>query len=245
MVNKDWFKDWFNSPYYHLLYQSRNEEEAHQFIQRLIDRFALNSGLKIIDIACGKGRHSKFISSLGFDVTGIDLSDESIEYAKKDTSSTLHFARHDMREVFKENYFDVALNLFTSFGYFENEDENKKAIQSMAANLVSNGYLVIDFLNVKKAISNLPVQEVKTFDGISFNINKFLANGYITKEIQFVDEEKHYNYTEYVKDIRLSQFQQYLKEAGLEILHTFGDYLLNTFDENKSDRLILICKKIS
>jgi SAM-dependent methyltransferase len=243
MINKEWFKDWFDSPYYHLLYQSRDEEEAHHFIKRLIDRFSLKRGLKIIDIACGKGRHSKFISTLGFDVTGIDLSAESIAYAQKDESSRLHFARHDMREVFEPSYFDVALNLFTSFGYFENEDENKKAIQSMAGNLVNNGYLVIDFLNVKKVISNLPVKEAKTIEGITFNINKFLAKGYITKEIEFSDEDEQYHFTEYVKDIRLSQFQEYLNESGLEILHTFGNYHLEPFEENNSDRLILICKK--
>ncbi|NBG66495.1 class I SAM-dependent methyltransferase [Acidiluteibacter ferrifornacis] len=243
MVDKEWFKEWFDSHYYHLLYQSRDEKEAHQFIQRLIGRFALKKGLKIIDIACGKGRHSKFISTLGFDVTGIDLSAESITYAQKDENKNLHFARHDMREVFRPNYFDVALNLFTSFGYFESEEENKKAIQAMADNLVRQGHLVIDFLNVKKVIKTLPVKEQKTIENITFNIEKFLANGYITKEIAFDDEGRAFHFTEYVKNIQLHQFQEYLNLSGLEIIHTFGDYHLNSFDETTSDRLILICKK--
>ncbi len=243
MIKENWFKDWFNSPYYHLLYSNRDDNEAESFIKKLIDNFSLSSHLQIIDIACGKGRHSKFISSLGYEVTGIDLSEESILEAKKDETNQLHFAQHDMREVYKKNFYDIALNLFTSFGYFATEAENQKAVTAMAANLKDGGFLVIDFLNVHKVLAQLPIQEEKNIKNIHFKIDKYLKNNFITKDIYFKDNETEYNFTEYVKNINLEQFEKYLLAAGMKIEFIFGNYQLQPFDKNDSDRLILISRK--
>ena len=97
MAQPAWFKDWFNSHYYHLLYQHRDEEEANRFIHTLINYLQPQKGSKMVDIACGKGRHSKALADMGFDVTGIDLSLASIEFAKQDENEHLHFYQHDMR----------------------------------------------------------------------------------------------------------------------------------------------------
>lgn len=244
MIKEDWFKEWFDSKYYHILYKNRDEEEAQHFMRRLMEQFNIQSGLKVIDIACGKGRHSTFINSLGFDVTGIDLSPESIAFANKNTTSTLRFERHDMREVYLDQQFDIALNLFTSFGYFKDEEDNQKAINAMAGNLKTNGHLVIDFLNVSKVIPNLPSEEFKTIDGIEFDIKKSLKNNFINKDIDFNDNGKHFHFTEHVKNISKETFTEYLEKAGLELIHLFGDYQLNEFDEQTSDRLILISRKV-
>lgn len=243
MIKENWFKDWFNSPYYHLLYSNRDDNEAEQFIKKLIDNFHLSTNLQIIDIACGKGRHSKFISSLGYEVTGIDLSEESINEAKKEENSQLHFAQHDMREVYKKGYYDIALNLFTSFGYFATEEENQKAVSAMAANLKDGGFLVIDFLNVHKVLAELPLNEEKHIGNIHFKIDKYLKNNFITKDIYFEDKSINFHFTEYVKNINLEQFEKYLWNAGMKIEFIFGDYQLNPFDKNLSDRLILISRK--
>src|SRR5690606_19509388 len=108
----------FNSPYYHQLYYKRDEEEAAEFISRLIAHQNPAPGSKMLDVACGKGRHSIQMADKGFDVTGIDLSEESIEEALQKEADNLHFYRHDMRLPFWINYFDYAYNFFTSFGYF-------------------------------------------------------------------------------------------------------------------------------
>tara|TARA_R110002049_G_scaffold302495_2_gene495421 strand:+ start:5425 stop:6159 length:735 start_codon:yes stop_codon:yes gene_type:complete len=243
MIKEDWFKEWFDSEYYHILYKSRDKIEAQEFMRRLMEQFNIRPGLKVIDIACGKGRHSTFINSLGFDVTGIDLSPESIAFAKQNETNSLRFQRHDMRDQFKENHFDIALNLFTSFGYFKDDEENQKSINAMASNLKPGGHLVIDFLNVDKVIPTLPNEEFKTIDGITFDINKSLSNGFITKIIDFEDNGDKYHFTEYVKNISKKTFISYLEKADLELIHIFGDYQLGDFDESESDRLILISRK--
>ena len=75
---KDWFKDWFNSPYYHLLYKNRDDNEARSFMDVLLQKLNMKEGSCILDLACGKGRHSKYLNEKGFDVTGVDLAKESI-----------------------------------------------------------------------------------------------------------------------------------------------------------------------
>ena len=123
-----WFANWFDSPYYHLLYKNRDEEEAEHFIDNLIAQLQLKKGSRIIDIACGKGRHATYFHKKGMYVVGVDLSANSIAKAKENEKENLQFAVHDMREIFKKNYFDIATNLFTSFGYFDNNEDEQEAI---------------------------------------------------------------------------------------------------------------------
>jgi 2-polyprenyl-3-methyl-5-hydroxy-6-metoxy-1,4-benzoquinol methylase len=118
-MQQPWFKDWFNSPYYHQLYFNRDEQEAAAFIDKLIDYLKPLPGSTMLDVACGKGRHSIQLANNGFDVTGIDLSDDSINEALQSETAQLHFYRHDMRLPFWINYFNYAFNFFTSFGYFK------------------------------------------------------------------------------------------------------------------------------
>ena len=119
MEQRDWFESWFGSPYYKVLYQNRDEYEAQEFVEKLVDYLQPMAGSKMLDIACGRGRHSRFLASKGFDVTGIDISFDSIAYAKQFEGDNLHFYQHDMRLPSWINYFDYAFNFFTSFGYLE------------------------------------------------------------------------------------------------------------------------------
>ncbi|MFS8082300.1 MAG: class I SAM-dependent methyltransferase, partial [Ginsengibacter sp.] len=114
--NSPWFKEWFNSPYYHKLYFNRDKVEAADFINRLVGYLNPPADSKMLDMACGKGRHSIQLASKGFDVTGVDLSEDSILSAKKFENNHLHFFVHDMRLPFWINYFDYGFNFFTSFG---------------------------------------------------------------------------------------------------------------------------------
>ena len=133
----DWFKNWFNSKYYHILYRNRDEQEAVFFLNKIINHIKLKKG-KVLDVACGKGRHAKYLNKIGFNVVGIDLSKNSIDLANKHENEKLKFYVHDMRNVFKENEYNLVTNLFTSFGYFErkeNNDEYLSATQGPSNNI--------------------------------------------------------------------------------------------------------------
>jgi len=238
-----WFADWFDSPYYHSLYKNRDEREAQIFIDNLIDYLQIPKGSKLIDIACGKGRHAKYFNQKGMDVVGVDLSLNSIKTAKKDENKNLQFSLHDMRENYQEDTFDVVTNLFTSFGYFENNKDEQKAINAMASNLKKEGLLIIDFMNAKKVIANLVLNEQKRIDGIQFDIIRQVKDGYILKDICITDGKEQQQFQEKVKAITLADYSELIANAELKIIDIFGNYKLDDFDEEISDRLILICKK--
>ena len=238
-----WFENWFDSPYYHTLYKNRDEREAQVFIDNLIDYLQIPKGSKLIDIACGKGRHAKYFNQKGMDVVGVDLSPNSINTAKKDENKNLQFSVHDMRENYQEETFDVVTNLFTSFGYFEDNKDEQKAINAMASNLKEEGLLIIDFMNAKKVIDHLVLNEQKTIDGIQFEITRQVKDGYILKDIRITDGEEQQQFQEKVKAITLADYSEFITNAGLKIIDIFGNYKLDNFDEEISDRLILICKK--
>ena len=237
----NWFAAWFDTPYYHILYKDRNYREAQLFMDNLTHYLNLPEKAKVLDLACGKGRHSIYLNQLGFDVLGVDLSENSIEEAKKNTNDHLHFRVHDMREPFDEK-FDAIFNLFTSFGYFENEEDNLKTLIAIKESLSEYGFAVIDFMNVTNVIAHLVPEETKTVDGIDFNIKRFYIDGYIYKEIGFQDKGEKFHFTEKVKALTLPDFQQLMEEAGIFLLDTFGDYKLKKFHKTESERLIMIFK---
>ena len=238
-----WFAHWFDSQYYYTLYKNRDEKEAQVFIDNLIDYLQIPKGSKLIDIACGKGRHAKYFNKKGMDVVGVDLSQNSINTAKKDENKNLQFSVHDMRENYQGDVFDVVTNLFTSFGYFENNKDEQKAINAMANNLKKEGILIIDFMNTKKVIANLVLNEQKTINNIQFDITRQVKDGFILKDIRITDGKEQQQFQEKVKAITLADYSEFITNAGLKIIDIFGNYKLDNFDEKISDRLILICKK--
>ena len=238
-----WFENWFDSPYYHILYKDRDYKEAEVLISNLINFLKPNTNAKLLDLACGAGRHSVFINQMGYDVTGVDLSQNSIDTAKAHQNDTLHFDTHDMREVYQKNSFNYIFSMFTSFGYFDNKADNIKMLKSVNAGLKENGTFVLDFLNVTTVIKNLVPNEEKIEQGTTFKLTRELADGYIRKNIEFNTPEKAYSFYEKVEALTLADFELLFNEANLKIVHTFGSYQLDAFDANTSDRLIIIAKK--
>ena len=229
-AQKDWFTSWFNTPYYHILYKHRDDTDAKIFMQNITKFLALKKEAHLLDLACGKGRHSVFLNSLGYQVTGVDLSKNSISFAQKFANKTLQFNVHDMRDAFTNQY-DAIFNLFTSFGYFVEDTEDIKVLKNIKNGLQKNGIAVIDFLNVVTLNDNFAKNEYQTIDGIEFHIHKKIENGFILKEISFEADGESHLYVEKVKHIDAEKFEAYFKEVGLEIQHTFGDYQLSPLNE--------------
>jgi SAM-dependent methyltransferase len=236
-----WFSSWFDTPYYHILYKDRNYREAQVFMDNLTHYLNLPEKAKVLDLACGKGRHSIYLNQLGFDVLGADLSENSIAIANKNANETLHFKVHDMRDSFEEKY-DAIFNLFTSFGYFENDEDNLTTLKAIKESLSEYGFAVIDFMNVAQVLKTLVPEETKTVDDINFHIKRYLKDGHICKEIDFEDKGQSFHFTEKVKALTLQDFETLMEEAGIYLLDIFGDYKLKKFHKTESERLIMIFK---
>ncbi len=235
----DWYASWFNTPYYHVLYKDRDHSEAESFMAHLVSYLNLPENAKVLDLACGKGRHSIYLNSLGFNVTGLDLSEKSITYAKQFENEHLQFRVHDMSKPYHEQ-FDAVFNLFTSFGYFDNEEDNLNTLKAIKSNLNDNGIAVIDFMNVDYVINNLVEKNTKVRQGIEFTEQRSVSNGFIIKDIYFKDQEKEFQYQERVKAFTLNDFKLLFEESGLTLLEIFGDYKLNKFLPENSERLIML-----
>ena len=235
----EWFASWFDTSYYHILYKHRDDTEAQEFIKNIVNLLTIKKEEKLLDLACGKGRHSIFLNKLGYNVVGADLSKNSINIAKKFENERLRFIEHDMRSSLQHKY-DVILNLFTSFGFFEDDNEDIKILKNIKNGLKTDGIAIIDFMNAKKVINNLVPEEVQKIDGITFNLSRYVKNGFVIKEINFDADGENHTYFEKVKCLDLTKINLYLDSVGFKIKHTFGNYQLDAFNENTSDRLILV-----
>lgn len=245
MPENPWYVEWFNSPFYYKLYSDRNETEATNFVKKLLHYLNPPEGSRMLDVACGRGRYSKVLADMGFDVTGTDLSPSSIEYAKQFEHENLKFFVHDLRLPFWINYFDYVFNFFSSFGYFRTRREHEDAIRTICQGLKENGTLVIDFLNVHHSEKKLLTEEVKQLDGTVYHIHRWEDDSHFFKKIRVEDPKisQPLEFTEELTKLSLKDFTDMLSNRGMQIQSIFGDYQLNTYDIQKSPRLIIVSKK--
>lgn len=240
---KEWFATWFDTHYYHVLYAHRDDQEAELFISNLLRFLEVDKAkASLLDLACGKGRHSIYMNKLGFNTMGVDLSAQSIAHAKQFENDQLRFQVQDMREPLPEKFSHI-FNLFTSFGYFDSIEENQKVMQAIQSMTTENGILVIDYLNAHKTVKNLVKSENKTINNIQFDIERKADKNHVYKYIDVTDGEVKARYMERVQLLKIEDFETLLKQIGYRITNSFGDFDLNPFDSEKSDRLILIAQK--
>jgi SAM-dependent methyltransferase len=247
MAEKPWYKDWFNSPFYHKLYFQHDEQEARAFLAALIQHLQPAPASIVLDVGCGRGRHSRILAGMGFDVTGVDISFDSLRYAREFESDQLHFYFHDMRLPFWGNYFHLAFNLFTSFGYFRTRREHDDSIRTIAKSLRPGGHFVIDYLNVHFSEDHIVPNEKKEIDTTRFEIHRWNDEQHFYKKITITDPSlpSALEFTEKVAKFSLGDFTDMLSFQGLQVVQVFGDYSLKPYDVRKSPRMIVVAKKSS
>lgn len=242
---KEWFEDWFSSPYYDLLYSHRDEEEAAFFLNQLLQHIHLPPNAKIWDLACGKGRHATFLAGKGYQVIGTDLSEPFITYAQQLTRPGLTFIRQDMREVPPAKDFDLVVNLFTAFGYFPNHSDDLLVLQQIYSGLKPGGILILDYLNVHLAIEKMLAQEEQRKGDLIIRIQRKLDQNRIVKQMEIRDNGETHFYKESILCLSESDFQLLFSKANLHILECWGDYQGNAFNLQTSSRMIWIVQKPS
>ena len=240
----EWFASWFDSFYYHKLYAHRDETEAARFLDGLIAHLKPRRGARVLDLGCGAGRHSKYLASKGFRVTGLDLAASSISEARKIERPHLHFLQHDMRVPFGRNAFDYVFNFFTSFGYFEEPGEHVAVVRNMARSLRQGGVLVLDYLNVRYAEATLTSDEVKEIDGVTYRLTRRTDARHFFKRIVIEDGNgEPPEFVERVAKFTLQDFERMFGRHHLSIEDVHGDYRLSPYDSVTSPRMILVARK--
>lgn len=242
-MKKEWFSEWFGSPYYPILYGNRDDSEAQRFIEKVTAFLNIKPQAKVLDLACGRGRHALALYLMGFEVRGWDISAESIEKANMYANPHLQFDVLDMRNHFPEKDFDAIFNLFTSFGYFESLAENQLVLNNISNALAQEGKWVLDFFNPHHVRKILKPFEIKTLQNVDFHISKSIENGFVHKNIHIVDGDSSFDFAEKVQLIEKEAFEEMFERANLQVLATWGEYDGTPFDAENSTRLIFIGEK--
>lgn len=244
-----WYKKWFSNKFYLELYQHRDEEDARWMINLLQRSISVNTKSRVLDIACGSGRHSLELARRGFEVTGFDLSEFLINEAKKGLKESVEkdlkvkFIIKDMRYFnFKES-FDIAVNIFTSFGYFDNDEENFRVIKNVSDSLKKGGYFVFDFINKKYLEKNIVPYSIDRKGKFTIKQNRRIENDFVIKEISIKKGKVELEFNEVLRLYSLNEFKKVFESYKLRIQSIYGDYSGNKFNLNKSQRLIIIAKK--
>jgi SAM-dependent methyltransferase len=243
MAKELWYKEWFDTEYYHLLYNNRNDKEAADFIRAISDYLNLEAGISVADIACGKGRHTRVLAELGFMAHGYDLSEKNIAFAKAQKTAGTKYFVHDMRKAFDKNNFSVAFNLFTSFGYFDSALEDFESVANIFDMIEARGFFVQDYINAFPFIKNMPASGQETRGDVVFDYQKNYDGVFIHKSIDVSDRGEVHRFEEKIKVYTQEKLCDIHNRAGFEVVEVFGDYNLSAFDAAKSPRIVVVSKK--
>ena len=242
------------------IYGHRNEKEAQKaypLLARILNRTDSEdkSSLMILDLACGAGRYAILLASEGYRVTGVDLSrpllDEALkkwnDLSKGNKGGTLELVRSDMRKLPFRKSFNLIINMFTSFGYFESDSENERVIKTISDHLVTDGNFVIDYLNRDSVIANLQEESESRVGEYSIVQHRWLTedNKRVEKKVEVLDVsgDNVLSYTESVRMYTFSQMKAMIEKYSLEIMDVSGDYNGSKFSES-SPRLIIAGRKV-
>lgn len=240
---RNWFENWFDSPLYEQLYAHRDQEDALQLARFIARHCPPTQYPRMLDLACGRGRHSLNFARMGYTLTGLDLSPNALQKATHNAVAEqleINFVLGDMRQALTET-FDVIVNLFTSFGYFADDAENEAVIYALAEMIEPEGVIWIDFLNSEYVSRQFIPYDEGQLTEWKYWIKRWIEDGAIQKEIHLVqpssgDEQL---FREYVRLYDRDWFIRVLAKHRLILLQTYGDYTGSPYRPSTSPRLLM------
>jgi cyclopropane fatty-acyl-phospholipid synthase-like methyltransferase len=243
---KEWYKDWFSSKDYLDVYRHRNSEDTERLVNLILSKVALNPNAKVLDAACGAGRHAIKFAEKGFNVTAFDLSKTLLQIGINEARSrnvSIDFQNSDIRTFASNLKFDLVLSLFTSFGYFESDDENFIFPQNAYYMLNNNGYYILDYFNKNYVEENLVEESERKVNQKEILENRFIENDRVIKRISIREENQNNEYVESVKLYSFEQLEERFESIGYNTVNVFGDYLGNPFKNESSEICIIFFQK--
>jgi len=239
---KEWFQEWFNSEEYLNVYRHRDEEDAEKILDLILDKTKITTRSFVLDAACGAGRHSISLSSKGYNVIGFDLSKTLLRKAKIDASEkniNLNLICADIRKVYFNRKFDIVLNLFTSFGYFNTDKENFLFPENIYNSMNCNGVYVFDYLNKEFLLNNLVHESIRDIGGRQITEKRKFKGERIIKEIEIKSKGKINSFFESVHLYDAEFIIEQFEKIGFRTGQIFGDYEGHPFEKEISPRLII------
>jgi SAM-dependent methyltransferase len=230
-----WYQEWFGEEYLEL-YAHRDDAEARRHIEFFRTHCGVIHG-PVLDLACGSGRHLLELEQAGYGVVGVDLSWALLRTARKERGE-LDLVRSDMRTLpFRERQFGAMVSFFTSFGYFEAEEDNMLVVSELARVAENSAFFLFDYLNVERERRGLVARETRRLDGREIEIERWFdeATHSFNKRI-CIDGR---SYLERVRGYDLDEITMMFSSAGFSIHRAHGDFDGSAYD-GESPRLILV-----
>jgi SAM-dependent methyltransferase len=244
----EWFEEWFRSDFYMKLYSHRDAEEAEACVDLILGSTGLSAPrseqVAALDLACGPGRHAIALAERGCRVTAVDLSPTLLAYAEsqaRQAGMPIRFIRSDMREISFDREFDLVLQLFTSFGYFDEHSDDARVLNRVRASLHGGGYYALDLINEQHLRRTLVPVSIKHLDGIEVREERRIDNGRVEKRITI--PRAGGGTREFAESVQLyspETIEGMLYDAGLSPVHWFGDYNGAPYDPDRSTRMLVI-----
>lgn len=236
----EWYEKSFGEDYL-IVYKHRDYGGARKEVDQMIAWLGLPTGSKVLDLCCGMGRHSLALAEEGYEVTGVDLSEVLLREARSQIGAEkVAWIRSDMRDLPLDGGFDAVVNLFTSFGYFEKDEEQVKVLREIYRLLKPGGKFVIDFLNPAYVIRHLVPHSTREDGENLIDESRRIEDGYVKKDILLTtkNDPTPRQYHECVKLYSLEEFREMIEEAGLQLEAVHGSYEDEVYDAERSTRMI-------
>ncbi len=215
----EWFRQWFGEEYLQL-YAHRDDAEAERAVRLLQTVLPWQAGWRVLDVGCGAGRHARALEAAGARCIGLDLSASLLQRARQVTRAPL--VRADMRALpVRPRSMDLTVNLFTSFGYFERDEEHAVALREMAATVRQGGWFVLDFLHAATVRSTLVPGPRSIGPGTTGERRLSRDGRFVCKIVKLADGRR---LEERVRLFAPGELQSLLRESGVTVVREFGDY---------------------
>jgi SAM-dependent methyltransferase len=217
----EWFEEWFGEEYLQL-YPHRDAAEAGRAVDLILGRVGFVPGWRVLDVACGAGRHARAFEAAGARCVGLDLSAALLRAARRVPAAPL--VRADMRALpIRPGSMDLTVNLFTSFGYFEHDAEHATALGEMVSTLRPGGWFVIDFLNPPAVRARLVPRESQRLNGTPIEVERSVSpdGRYVCKTIRTGSGRR---FTERVRLFGAGEIEAMLGATGVTVRERYGDY---------------------
>lgn len=247
--DQDWFEEWFRSDFYLKLYSHRDQEEAQACVDLILTATGLHPGtdspMQALDLAAGPGRHAIVLAQRGFNVTAVDLSPTLLGVAERgahEAGVTIEFVRSDMREIDFTDRFDLVLQLFTSFGYFEDRSDDALVLQRVRGAIRDGGYYALDLINEQHLRRTLVRENLRALGNLMVREERRITEGRIEKTITIPHGDGRRQFMESVRLYSPETIDCMLRSAGFEPALWFGDYSGAPYDPETSERMLVISR---
>ncbi len=238
-ADQPWYQKWFNEDYLKL-YQKRDTNDAKMQIELVLNTIKPDLKNTLLDLACGEGRHLSILNKYGYKVFGLDLSENLINSGRRKYGKQ-KFIIGDIRNI--PGKFDIILSFFSSFGYFESDEENFSVFDAIFESLNQNGKFWFDFFNADFVKNNIAgISKKKISEEITALEERKIENKRVIKKISFISKDKEEIYFESVRLFEKTELENALKKSGFIINKIFGNYSGDDWSQN-SERVIFYCSK--